>query len=66
MEGLEQPALVDPRARLHAVVVGRAEQLPAVERQRFALIHAAGDAAVSLDPVRGEEAEGVERVEVER
>src|SRR5690606_9047649 len=65
VERRQEPARVHLRLRVDAVVVDGAVQLPAVEDQRLALVDAAGHLAVLLHPVRAEEAEGVQRVEVE-
>lgn len=46
-------------------MVHGAVELPAVERQRLAFVHASRDPAVRLHPISEEEAERVERIEVE-
>ena len=46
-------------------MVDGAEQLPAVKYQLVAFVHTTGDFAVLLDPVRDQNPEGLQRVEVQ-
>src|SRR5699024_2021572 len=51
VERRQEAARVSNSARIHPVMVRRAVELPAVERQRLALEHATRNLAVTLNPL---------------